>query len=254
MFYSHKAFLFHLSYLGPLSFYNVRDEVRHGLASTFVIICPVCGKNNEIKTSEQHKSGQRGPPAFDVNTRVALGCLHAGIGQTHINNLLSTLNAPTINSVTFKLREREVGKAVEGVAKSSCQDYLVIEKQEALLNGVQVDDNNLVPISCSCDMGWQKRGKGHNSRTGQGAVMGLSSGKVLDYTTRTKSCRFCDSAKAMGKHPKLMTAETITRLCQKQWSPLQQLNCLTELQTKVLSFQFTQVMMTPQQRHTYEKK
>ena len=69
---------------------------------------------------------------------------------------------------------------------------------------------------------------------------------VLDYTTRTKSCRFCD--------PKLMTAETITRLRQKQWSPLQQLNCLTELQTKVLSFQFTQVMMTPQQRHTCEKK
>ena len=32
--------------------------------------------------------------------------------------------------------------------------------------------------------------------------MGLSSGKVLDYTTRTKSCRFCDSAKAMGKEPK----------------------------------------------------
>ena len=191
MFYSHKAFFISL-HLGPLSFYNVRDEVHHGLARTFVIICPVCGKNNEIKTSEQHKSGQRVPPAFDVNTRVALGCLHAGIGQTHINNLLSTLNAPTINSVTFKLREREVGKAVEGVAKSSCQDYLVIEKQEALQNGVQVDDNNLVPISCSYDMGWQKRGKGHNSRTGQGAVMGLSSGKVLDYTrprTRHRTTR-----------------------------------------------------------------
>ena len=28
----------------------------------------------------------------------------------------------------------------------------------------------------------------------------------------------------------------------------------TELQTKVLSFQFTQVMMTRQQRHTYVKK
>ena len=112
------------------------------------------------------------------------------------------MNAPTINSVTFKLREREVGKAVEGVAKSSWQDYLVIEKQEALQNSVQVDDNNLVPISCSYDMNWQKRCKGHNSRTGQGAVMGLSSVKVLNYTTRTQSCRFCDGAQAMGKQPK----------------------------------------------------
>ena len=107
------------------------DEVRHGLASTFVVICPVCGKKNTVKTSEQHRSGQRGPPAFDINTRMALGCLHAGIGQTHINNVLSTLNAPTLNSVTFKLREREVGKAVEGIAKSSCQDYLTMENEEA---------------------------------------------------------------------------------------------------------------------------
>ena len=56
-------------------FLQCGDEVRHGLASTFVIICPLCGKNNEIKTSEQHKSGQHGPPALDVNTRVALGYL-----------------------------------------------------------------------------------------------------------------------------------------------------------------------------------
>ena len=77
-----------------------------------------------------------------------------------------------------------------------------MERKEALHNGVQVDESNLVPIPCSFDMGWQKRGKGHNSRTGQAAVMSLSSGKVLDYTTRTKSCRFCDSAKAKGKQPK----------------------------------------------------
>ena len=51
-------------------------------------------------------------------------------------------------------------------------------------------------------MGWQRRGKGHNSRTGQAAVTSLSSGKVLDYTTRTKSYRFCDSVKAKGKTPK----------------------------------------------------
>ena len=32
--------------------------------------------------------------------------------------------------------------------------------------------------------------------------MSLSSGKVLDYTSRTKSCRFCDWAKSTGKQPK----------------------------------------------------
>ena len=100
--------------------------------------------------------------------------------------------SPTLNSVTFKLRERELGKAVESIAKSSCQNCLTMEKNEALHNGVKSDEGNLFPIPCSFDMGWRRRGKGHNSRTGQAAVMSLSSGKVLDYTTRTKSCRFCD--------------------------------------------------------------
>ena len=117
---------------------------------------------------------------------MVLGCLHAGIGQTHINNVLSTLNVPTLNSVNFKLREREVGKAVESIAKSSCQNCLTMEKNEALQNGVKSDEGNLFPIPCSFDMGWQRRGKGHNSRTGQAAVMSLSSGSVGLYNKDKK--------------------------------------------------------------------
>ena len=94
-------------------------------------------------------SGRRGQTAFDVNTPVALGCLHAGIGQTSVNNLPSPLNNPTLNSVTFKFREGQGGKAakLESLSKSTCKQNLAIEKQQALQNGVQVDDNNLVPIS-----------------------------------------------------------------------------------------------------------
>ena len=73
-------------------------------------------------------------------------------------------------------------------------------KNEALQNGVMVDEGNFVPILCSFDMGWQRHGKGHNSCTGQAAFMSLSSGEVLDYTTRTKSCRFCDWAKQPKAH------------------------------------------------------
>ena len=166
-----------------------------------LIACTFCGKTNEIKTSGEHKSGKRGPPAFDINTRVALGCLHAGIGQTHINNVLSTINIPTINSSTFKRREREVGKAIENVAKASCGDSVTKEKGQLLNQGIQPDEDNLVSVPISFDMGWQKRGKGHNSHTGHAAVMSLTTGKVLDYTTRTKTCRFCDqSNKKIKEH------------------------------------------------------
>ena len=133
-----------------------------------------CGKRNQINTSGKHRSGKRGPPAFNVNIRVALSCLHAGIGQTHINNVLATIDIPPLNSCTYKQREREVGRAVECIAKTSCQDSLNRERAQALLNGCQPDDNNLVSIPCSFDMGWQKRGKGHNSRTGHAAAMNLA--------------------------------------------------------------------------------
>ena len=71
---------------------------------------------NEMTNLKRHTSGKRGPKAYDTNTRLALGALNAGIGQTHLNSLLSCLDIPTINHVTFKAREREVGRALESVA------------------------------------------------------------------------------------------------------------------------------------------
>ena len=57
---------------------------------------------NKISLGKQHKKvvskadnpynlTPRGNAIFDVNTKAASGMLHAGIGETHLNNLLSTL-------------------------------------------------------------------------------------------------------------------------------------------------------------------
>ena len=35
--------------------------------------------------------------------------LHAGIGPTHVNELLSSINVPSVGEFTLKAREREVG-------------------------------------------------------------------------------------------------------------------------------------------------
>ena len=81
--------------------------------------------------------------------------------------------------------------------------------------------------------------------------MGSTSGKVLDYRTRTKSCRFVIVPKPWENNPKRMTADKIMRPRQKQWSLLPQLNCLTELKTNVLSFRFTQVITVLQNKVTH---
>ena len=59
--------------------------------------------------------------------------------------------------------------------------------------------DGFVEMAASYDMGWQKRGKGHNSSTGHGAAMGLATGKVMDCATRFKNCRFREAAMAKGK-------------------------------------------------------
>jgi hypothetical protein len=96
---------------------------------------------------------------------------------------------------SWKTREREAGKADESVAQQSCIETIEKEKQKVIINGKTQDENNLLPISCSYDMGWQIRGKGFNSNTSQSAAMGVHTGKIMDYVTKTKTCRTCQHAK-----------------------------------------------------------
>ena len=83
--------------------------------------------------------------------------LHAVIlGLSHVNALLTSINIPPVNQSTFKAREREVGPAIEKVAKASCKEAMEVEK-EFWRN----ETEEVVSIGASYDMGWKKRGKGH---------------------------------------------------------------------------------------------
>ena len=150
-------------------------------------------------TSKQHKTGTRRPMAYHINTRIALGAHNAGIGQTHVNSILSCMNVTSINHTTFKARQRGIGKVVESVAEASCMETCHEEQKRAVAAGSQSDDEGLAGVLVSYDMGWQKRGKAYNSSTGHGAVLGVSTGKVLDFATRCKTCRVCSAAKAKPK-------------------------------------------------------
>lgn len=50
-----------------------------------------------------------------------------GLGEMTVNNFLAALNIPTVTSVTFKRREREVGSIF--VANETCNEALAEEKK-----------------------------------------------------------------------------------------------------------------------------
>ena len=179
-----------MSCVGPLSLDNVIQEKKFGLASCFNIECHYCEWINYLNTSAGHRTGKHGPLTYDINSRVVLGALHIGIGETHVNNFLTTINIPPLNNVTLKKREREVGNAVERIASTSCIENLQKKKENALSNNTIADSSGLIRFPVSYDMGWQ------------GTAMGLKTGKVLAYTTRCKLCRICSYASREGKQVK----------------------------------------------------
>ena len=65
--------------------------------------------------------------------------IDAGIGETHLNLLLSALNIPPMSQTSMKRFERIVGKAIESVAQSSCMEAIEMEKKLAS-NAIQ--ENN----------------------------------------------------------------------------------------------------------------
>ena len=81
--------------------------------------------------------------------------LHAGIGETHINNLLTTMNLPHISHTSLKKRENEIGSVLEMFAKGSADSALETEKE---LTKENHEHGEIPGIEVSVDSAWQKRG------------------------------------------------------------------------------------------------
>lgn len=143
---------------GPLSLDNMVGETRSGLSSVFNIQCSKCGEINNVRTSNHHRTGSRGPKASGIDSRAVLGFLHIGVGQTQLKNFLATLNTPTMNSQLFKIREREIANSIKKVAKASCDVYLEQEKENAEKSNNQGEADSMPGIAVSHDMDWMKRG------------------------------------------------------------------------------------------------
>lgn len=92
-----------------------------------------------------------------------------------------------------------MGLQVEKLAKESCLKSLESERN------MWKDDSEKenVEIGASYDMGWQKRGKAHNSLRGVGSMVGLKTGKVICYGSRSKKCATSETANRQSKNSRM---------------------------------------------------
>nr|XP_046467798.1 uncharacterized protein LOC124212096 [Neodiprion pinetum] len=118
-----------------LSLENIVKETRLGLNSCLTVSCEICCVNTSVLTGKMHTS-KNNSKLSDVNTKIVLGAVHAGIGSTALTKLLACLNVPPITDNLFKRYERELGPAIEEYAKESCQ-RAAEEERKLVIENVQ---------------------------------------------------------------------------------------------------------------------
>ncbi|XP_070561114.1 uncharacterized protein [Ptychodera flava] len=140
---------------------NCEGETKYGGGSILHVPCKHCGTFNNVYTSKTSRTAGKkyGMSAFDINTKIATGMIHAGIGERHVNSLFSSISLPTIHEKTLKRKERAAGEAITKVAKRSC---------EHALRG-EISNSKKARIDVSFDGGWQKRGSGRDYKSLSGA-------------------------------------------------------------------------------------
>ena len=111
-----------------LSITRILNETKYGLGSIFKVSCKYCLAVNKITTSSTIGKGRTGHGSFEVNTKMALGMIDAGLGESHASLFVSDMGIQTPNWRIIKRHERKVGKAIEAVSDESCEKALSLEK------------------------------------------------------------------------------------------------------------------------------
>ncbi|XP_063448459.1 uncharacterized protein LOC134727990 [Mytilus trossulus] len=141
-------------------------------------------------------TGKRHDRVWDVNSKLATALVHSGLGERQANSFLSELNIPAFSYKLVSARLKEVGNVVEEVAKESTNEAL--EKE---LAAVEQKKGSLV---VAVDAGWQKRGSGraYDSKSGHCSMIGPETGKIINYSVRSKECRVCSRAESRNESPR----------------------------------------------------
>ena len=155
---------------------------KYGLASIMVFQCMQCNHSTNMQTSRKIVR------FYDINRRIVTGMHLIGRGLTDLETLCAVLNMPKpMTPNTYSNHAKALHVAAVDIAKQSMQR--AAEELKSVVREHGVDVQTAIDIEVSCDGSWHRRG--HSSLYGLVAVISAETGKVLDYTVKSRFCVSC---------------------------------------------------------------
>ena len=146
------------------------DSQHMGCASCLSVWCSSCGWSEEFYTSE--KIGH----CFEINRRITYAMRLIGCGLSAMERFCSSMNMPPpVNLKAFEHHNKAILRAIKDVAEETMNDAA---QEIHNLSSAEVDEQEALKTSVSCDGTWQKRG--FSSLHGWVTVISMETGKVLD--------------------------------------------------------------------------
>lgn len=109
-------------HFGPLFLTDrtIKGEMKLGLGGFIYVQCGNCLFINRIPYGTTHKMKQsKGMPNFCINTKIGTAMIDSVGGPQRMNNILTTLNLPSINERSLKVMERRAGELIENFAEDN---------------------------------------------------------------------------------------------------------------------------------------
>ena len=194
----------------------------YGMATGLCVQCEDC--NQEIydippAPSSLHGTSFKGTPSkrrnnswFELNLRLVLATLAIGNGGSDLSDFCAFLDLPqstSFGSKTFNKLECVIGQHLRDAAEQGMADALeeeirlTLEKEGKNYDewkNKKIEEREIVELTVSYDMGWQKRSSGnrYDSLSGHAFMVGAESRKIIHCVVTSKMCATCLSAELKG--------------------------------------------------------
>ncbi|CAG2204863.1 unnamed protein product [Mytilus edulis] len=132
---------------------NLESQLSsYGLACILSARCTGCQKQFVLETSPKLKT--EGSNHYDINVRATWGSLTSGNGLAQLNELMSTLDSPSMTQKTFSTIENEINHWWENMLEEDLKCAIEEEKRIAIENNRFHE--GVPSISVICDGGGLK--------------------------------------------------------------------------------------------------